>query len=208
MILDYQSFVNTINGVLDYMKMNGINCDAITLNTMMRVHARARNLNELQSLFDSFEQLNLKRDVITYTIIISYYAKEPLPTAMSEAENLFKKMVQEERIEPDLYVWCALLTSYANNCEMNKLYKALMLMENQGIYPTSNIFRKILDSISNVPFDLQKKAKKLKILVDKMSRATKSTSGENLIKSRYNKQDPPKKREDLDQFDVTKWAEI
>jgi hypothetical protein len=124
---------------------------------------------------------------------------------MSESEKLFKQMLEVDKIEPDLYVWCSLLISYCNNCEINKLYKSLMIMENQNQYPTSAIFKKILESISNLPVELQKKAKKLKILVDKMSKVSKVQLNENFARKRF---DQPKVHSESKEFDVTNWAEF
>lgn len=107
------------------------------------------NCGDLESSKSVFNTMN-KRDVVSWTALVSAYMKEGL---VDDAQDVFKSM-QSNGVNPDLISWNSLASGFARNGEIDLALKSFKEMQEKGLKPRVNSWNGIISGcVQNGSFE-------------------------------------------------------
>ncbi|RUO96567.1 hypothetical protein BC936DRAFT_141828, partial [Jimgerdemannia flammicorona] len=90
----------------------GIRPDVILYTLLIKIHARAMDLDASLALHASMLRDRLQPTVYTYTALIDACAKN---AKLETAVQLFKLMAESDRFKPNTHTYCAMMDAYAKH---------------------------------------------------------------------------------------------
>jgi pentatricopeptide repeat protein len=153
---------------LEKMKNDGIAPDAISYNTTINCLAQAGKVHDAELMLEDMEGVGVYPNSITYNTLLSAYLRQSSSTkskkhekkdqssqsrkiCTTNAENLFEKMRNDPRIEPDVVTYNTMLHFHSRIGDIEKAESLLkeMFLEDTRVTPDSTSLNTVINAWAN-----------------------------------------------------------
>ncbi|KAI4345196.1 hypothetical protein L6164_012341 [Bauhinia variegata] len=109
----------------------------VTYNILLRAFAQARNVDQVNSLFEDLDESIVSPDIYTFNGVMDAYGKNGM---IQEMESVLSRM-KSNQCKPDIITFNSLIDSYGKKQEFDKMeqvYKSLLHSKVKPALPTFN----------------------------------------------------------------------